>query len=119
MVERPRWRDPILEWRLSEIERRIQQRFRIILAESRARRNVANPAPSVVWQARHQTREQSPPMLQQNTDTTASLIAEIEKQIENEIMEDRLRNSDVVEWSLTPRSTMKIRDLGAFGICLL
>jgi hypothetical protein len=108
MVERPHWRDPILEWRLSDIERRIEQRFRIILAESRARRNVANPFSPVVWH-----RTQTPHFLQQNTDTTAALIAEIEMEIENEIMEDRLRNSDVVEWSLSPRSAIKIRNSGA------
>ena len=113
MVERPRWRDPLLEWRLSEIERRIQQRFRIIIAESRARRNVAYPVPPVVWRTGHLRLEHSPPMLEQSADTTAALVAEIEKQVENEIMEDRLRNSDVVEWSLSPRSTIKIRDLGA------
>ncbi len=112
MVERPRWRDPILEWRLSEIERRIQQRFRLILAESRSRRNMATPLSPVVWQTGHQSREHSPSMLEHSIDTTAALIAEIEKQIENEIMEDRLRNSDAVEWSLSPRSTAKIRDLG-------
>jgi hypothetical protein len=55
-------------------------------------------------------------MLEQSLDTSAALIAEIEKQVENEIMEDRLRNSDVVEWSLSPRSTIRIRDLGALGI---
>jgi hypothetical protein len=112
MVERLRWRDPILEWRLSEIERRIQQRFRVILAESHSRRAVAHPLPPVVWQTGHQIREDSPPMIEQSADTTTALIAEIEKQIENEIMEDRLRNSDVVEWTLSPRSINKIRDLG-------
>ena len=115
MAERPRWRDPILEWRLSEIERRIQERFRVILAESRSRRNVARSVPPVVWRAGNQSREHfehSPPMLEPSLNTTAALIAEIEKQIENEIMEDRLRNSDVVEWCLSPRSTIKIRDLG-------
>ena len=121
MSERPRWRDPLLEWRLSEIERRIQQRFRIIMAESRMRRESFQP-PQVSWRANEQVNDEttsngaafvstsrsSLPGLE----TGADLVSELEKQIENEIIEDRLRNSDAAEWSLSSRSIRNIRNLG-------
>ena len=45
------------------------------------------------------------------------VISELEKQIENEIIEDRLRNSDVVEWALSSRSARNIKVMGKSVFC--
>jgi hypothetical protein len=119
MADRPRWRDPILEWRLSEIERRIQQRFRIIMAESRIRRATFQP-PQVSWRANEQANDGTTINDDAFNSTSrsslrghdAALVSELEKQIEDEIIEDRLRNSDAAEWSLSSRCIRNLRLLG-------
>ena len=120
-MERPRWRDPLLEWRLSEIERRIQHRFRTIVAESRSARNPTTQAqrlvqlPRASWEPTNEDDQHSHrPIHTMSYETAAAtFVAEIEKQIENEIIEDRLRNSDAIEWTLSPRSARNIKALGS------